>query len=86
MSYFTSEGAVADNETIKVSNVRSQQSINSSQPCPFHPTGNHEWGECTLFEQVSTNKIGNLTYSPEHSLTNTDQQMITCRPMMTKPS
>ena len=37
-----SEGAIADDETIKVINVKNQWIINSSQPCPPHPTGNHK--------------------------------------------
>ena len=69
-----SEGAVADDETIKVSNDKNQQNINHAQPCPHHPTDNHKWGEFTLFEQVLTNKISNLTYSSKRSLTNADQQ------------
>ena len=50
-----SDGAVADNKTIKVSNVKMWQHTNSSQPCPILPTGNQERGKCSLFQQVPTN-------------------------------
>ena len=58
-----SEGAIADEEAIKVGNVKSQLNIKFSQSCPFHPTGNHKWGECNLFSQLLSHKFKSTKWS-----------------------
>ncbi len=67
------EGVNSDDETVHTGN-HDFCLTDPNQQCPIHPTGNHEWGDCSHYQHALNHQIGQLHYSPLQSLSEADEQ------------
>ncbi len=63
----------SDDETVLAGN-HDFRLVNPDQPCPIHPTGNHKWGDCSLYRHALTHRMDQLHYSPIQSVSEADEQ------------